>query len=204
MLDRIEHWATALDSAGLVSLPVWVVVAGAAFVLLLCVLTLLRAGPEGRSASMLALLLIIVLAGWWWGRDYVVARDRAAEQRALDTRAFELAARAFAPGSALGCLDAIAGEALAGACEKALFATPEATAAARRINAAPSAGCEIPVGSRAIWRSGRSMRASKLIRRAGRRPALAGWRALYLRHSPERRRKCRTTSTSLRHPRSRR
>src|SRR6516225_1457014 len=130
MLDRIEHWATALDSAGLVSLPVWVVVAGAAFVLLLCVLTLLRAGPEGRSASMLALLLIIVLAGWWWGRDYVVARDRAAEQRALDTRAFELAARAFAPGSALGCLDAIAGEALAGACEKALFATPEATAAA--------------------------------------------------------------------------
>jgi hypothetical protein len=130
MLDRIGHWATALDSAGVVSLPVWVVVAGAAFVLLLCVLALLRAGPEGRSASMLALLLIIVLAGWWWGRDYVVARDRAAEQRALDTRAFELAARAFAPGSALGCLDAIAGEALAGACEKALFATPEATAAA--------------------------------------------------------------------------
>src|SRR5262252_8335931 len=130
MLDRIGQWATALDSAGLVSLPVWVVVASAAFVLLLCVLALLRAGPEGRSASMLALLLIIVLAGWWWGRDYVVARDRAAEQRALDTRAFELAARAFAPGSALGCLDAIAGEALAGACDKALFATPEATAAA--------------------------------------------------------------------------
>jgi hypothetical protein len=34
------------------------------------------------------------------------------------------------PGSALGCLDAIAGETVEGACEKALFASPEATAAA--------------------------------------------------------------------------
>jgi hypothetical protein len=130
MLDRIGQWATALDAAGSVSLPVWGVVAGVVFVVLLCGLALLRTSPEGKSASMLSLLLISALAGWWWGRDYMIGRDRAAEQRALDARAFELATRAFTPGSALGCLDAIAGETVAGACEKALFATPEATAAA--------------------------------------------------------------------------
>jgi hypothetical protein len=51
-------------------------------------------------------------------------------QRALDARGFELATRAVMPGSALGCLDAIAGETVEAACEKALFASPEATAAA--------------------------------------------------------------------------
>src|SRR5262249_370070 len=57
-------------------------------------------------------------------------RDLAAAQRALDARGFELATRAFMPGSALGCLDAIAGETVEAACEKVLFATPEAAAAA--------------------------------------------------------------------------
>ena len=44
--------------------------------------------------------------------------------------AFDLATRALAPGSALACLDTIAGETVENACEKALFASPEATAAA--------------------------------------------------------------------------
>ena len=44
--------------------------------------------------------------------------------------AHELTARAIMPGSALACLDAMAGEAVESSCEKALFATPEATAAA--------------------------------------------------------------------------
>src|SRR5581483_5658802 len=49
---------------------------------------------------------------------------------ALDARASELSARALMPGSALSCLDALAGEAVEASCEKALFASPEATAAA--------------------------------------------------------------------------
>src|SRR5262249_15246087 len=57
-------------------------------------------------------------------------RVLGAEQRALDPRAFELGPRAFMRGWALGCLDAIAGETVEGACEKALFASPEASAAA--------------------------------------------------------------------------
>jgi hypothetical protein len=129
MLDRAGEWATALDLTGVVSLPVWAVAGIAAFVVLLCTLALVRAGAEGRGVPAIVLVLIVVLTGWW-ARDYFARRDLAGEQRTLDTRAFELTTRAFAPGSALGCLDAIAGETVEGACEKALFATPEATAAA--------------------------------------------------------------------------
>ena len=42
----------------------------------------------------------------------------------------ELTARAIAPGSALACLDAVANADVESACEKALFASPEAVAAA--------------------------------------------------------------------------
>ncbi len=52
------------------------------------------------------------------------------ERHALEARAFELMSRAMAPGSALACLDAVAGETFEASCEKAVFATPEATAAA--------------------------------------------------------------------------
>ena len=41
-----------------------------------------------------------------------------------------MTARAIMPGSALACLDALAGDAVENSCEKALFATPEATASA--------------------------------------------------------------------------
>src|SRR5215467_14330855 len=127
MLDRVGEWATALT--GVVSLPVWAVVGIGAVLALACALAFVRAGGEGRSVPVAVLVLIVALAGWW-ARDHFARSDLEAEQRALDTRAFELATRAFMPGSALGCLDAIAGEAVEGACEKALFATPEATAAA--------------------------------------------------------------------------
>src|SRR5215813_10978138 len=131
MLDRVGEWATALTDV--VSLPVWAVAAIGAVLVLACALAFVRAGGEGRSVPALILVLIlglvVALAGWW-ARDHFARRDLEAEQRALDTRAFELATRAFMPGSALGCLDAIAGETVEGACEKALFASPEASAAA--------------------------------------------------------------------------
>lgn len=56
-------------------------------------------------------------------------RDLGAERRAIEGRASELTSRAIAPGSALTCLDAVA-DVVESACEKALFATPEAVAAA--------------------------------------------------------------------------
>src|SRR5215831_1150297 len=130
MLDRVGESATALDLTGVVSLPVWAVAGIAAALVLACALAFVRAGGEGRSLPAVILVLIVVAVAGWWARDHFARRDLEAEQRALDTRAFELATRAFMPGSALGCLDAIAGETVEGACEKALFASPEATAAA--------------------------------------------------------------------------
>ena len=130
MLDRVGESATALDLTGVVSLPVWAVAGIATALVLACALAFVRAGGEGRSLPAVILVLIVVAVAGWWARDYFARRDLATEQRALDTRAFELATRAFMPGSALGCLDAIAGETVEGACEKALFASPEASAAA--------------------------------------------------------------------------
>jgi hypothetical protein len=51
-------------------------------------------------------------------------------------RATALGAQALAAGSPLACLDAIAGETVKAACEKALFATPAAVAAATSYTAA--------------------------------------------------------------------
>ena len=127
MLDRGGE--SALDLTGVVSLPVWAVVAIAAVLVLACALPLVRGRGEGASVAVAILVLILALAGWW-ARDHFARRDLAAAQRALDARGFELATRAFMPGSALGCLDAIAGETVEAACEKVLFATPEAAAAA--------------------------------------------------------------------------
>ena len=53
----------------------------------------------------------------------VQSRDHGADRRALELRAAELTARTLAPGSALACLDAVAGENVEAACEKALFAS---------------------------------------------------------------------------------
>src|ERR1700682_5957318 len=55
---------------------------------------------------------------------------RARRWLAHSARPFERATRALMPGSALACLDAIAGATVEDACEKSLFASPEATAAA--------------------------------------------------------------------------
>jgi len=128
MLDLIGEWATALDLTGLEFLPVWAVVGIATFVVLACVLALARGSTEGRSVLVLVLVLIVALTGWW-ARDHFGRREFAA-QRVLDARVFELAMHASTPGSPLGCLDAIAGETVEAACDKALFASPEATAEA--------------------------------------------------------------------------
>ncbi len=64
------------------------------------------------------------------------ARDSDAERQALQNRAQELAMRALAPGSALACLDGVAGASVEAACERALFASPAAVAAATSYSAA--------------------------------------------------------------------
>jgi hypothetical protein len=122
---------SAFDLAAVVALPLWTAAVIAAFFVVVCVLALVRGWPDGRSMTVVrvALVLIAALVGSVV-IDHVVRRDIAGDRHALDTLAHELTARAIMPGSALACLDAMAGEAVESSCERALFATPEATAAA--------------------------------------------------------------------------
>ena len=77
----------------------------------------------------IAVLLVAASMGWV-AVDLLAGRDPAGQRRSLDMRVLELTAQAMMPGSALACLDAIAGETVETSCEKAVFASPEATAAA--------------------------------------------------------------------------
>ncbi|MFA6265869.1 MAG: hypothetical protein WC670_09175 [Pseudolabrys sp.] len=62
--------------------------------------------------------------------DRMASDQRAARRMALLSRSDDLTARALASGSALPCLDAAAGDAIETACEAAIFASPQSTAAA--------------------------------------------------------------------------
>lgn len=63
-------------------------------------------------------------------RDQLTLDRQAAERRALLQRDAELTIGALAPGSALACLDAGAGETIENACESQVFADPQSTASA--------------------------------------------------------------------------
>src|SRR5581483_3362850 len=112
-------------------LPLWAAGALSALFVVFCLLAFGRAGREGMIGAVGRISLVLIGAAVAWvalGR--AAGTDVLAQRRALDARASELSARALMPGSALSCLDALAGEAVEASCEKALFASPEATAAA--------------------------------------------------------------------------
>src|SRR5712692_11679090 len=130
MFDYGEQ-VTGFDLTGAVMLPGWILAVVVALVVVVCALVAMRCGFDIRSTSVApiaAVFIVAVTAGWVL--DHLAARDLAAERRAVDARAFELKMRALAPGSALACLEATAGEMVQDSCEKALFASPETTAAA--------------------------------------------------------------------------
>jgi hypothetical protein len=87
-----------------------------------------RADTPGPAGAMWRVALVLIGALLTWA--LLDSREHAADRRAFDARAAELTARAIAPGSALACLDTVASSTIEAACEKALFASPEATAAA--------------------------------------------------------------------------
>jgi len=113
------------------SLSVWAAGALAALLVVVCVFSFIHAGRGGRIvvAARMALILVGAVAGFLaleaWSR-----LDLRSERRALDARAQELFMRAAMPGSAFACLDPLVGDVVESACEKAVFQTPEATAAA--------------------------------------------------------------------------
>jgi len=102
----------------------------AGIVALVCAAAVVRGRSEAGKLVVQVAAVVLLAWGGWWGLQQLARRDLAAERSALDARALELATRALMPGSALACLDAMAGETVEDSCEKAVFATPEATAAA--------------------------------------------------------------------------
>jgi hypothetical protein len=131
-MSGFEHWPVGHDSmTGTFMLLLWAAGVATALVIVIGVLAL----REFAMRDTIAVLLrtATVLAGavlvWAW-LDTSMLREYAAERRALDARATELTARAIAPGSALACLNAVDNEAVVIACEQALFASPQAVAAA--------------------------------------------------------------------------
>lgn len=118
---------TGLDLSGAIALPPWMLAFLAAAAIVGCAFLAMRGM---HRVSILSVVAACVIAGTVvWVFDRLGARDRAAEQRSLDEHAFELKLRALSPGSPLACLEGVA-PAIQDACEKALFASPETTAAA--------------------------------------------------------------------------
>jgi hypothetical protein len=113
---------------GLLSTPL--VLAGlAALLAVMLILAVLRAGIA-RRLLLPVVMLVVVGVGLMALLDRMAEADRAAERRALTQRYANLTTQALAPGSALACLDGVAGEAVENACEKTVFAGPQNTAAA--------------------------------------------------------------------------
>lgn len=118
-------------ATGTFTVPWWGAIALAALIVALSVVAILRAGGA-RTVTVVAqaCALAVVVFGGWAILERIDQRERADERRTFDTRVADLAARAMAPGSALGCLDPLIADALDEACEKAIFNNPESVAAA--------------------------------------------------------------------------
>jgi hypothetical protein len=132
MSDSLGSWIPGLDPlTGTLTLPLWAAGAVTALFVVFCALALGRAGREGLVGGVARIALVLVGAVvTWFALEGTSKQDAAAERRALEARAGVLATRATMPGSPLACLDAMAGDTVEGACERTLFATPEAMASA--------------------------------------------------------------------------
>ena len=103
--------------------PMWLTLAAAAFFGLVVLITLLRAEKSVANGALTVItLLAIGVAVAATIRDYGPTGRTSAEIRGT--------ASATASLPALACIDELAGDAVASACEKMVFASPESTAAA--------------------------------------------------------------------------
>jgi hypothetical protein len=122
------------------ALRLWIAAGAAAALVAICAVAFSRfrahAPSDAARAGVIALGAVLGATMTWALLSHSTMRDHDAERRTLETRAQELSSRALAPGSALACLDAVAGDNVDAACEKALFASPAAVAAATSYAAA--------------------------------------------------------------------
>lgn len=122
---------------GLSALRLWVAAGSSALLVFVCALAL--DWTRTRTVARVSIVVVGAVLGAtlaWAFLAGASVRDLNAERRDLEMRSAELASRAMAPGSALGCLDNLAGETVDAACEKALFASPSSVAEASAYSAA--------------------------------------------------------------------
>src|SRR6187549_3181767 len=107
-------------------------VAGAlAALFFVMVILAVRRVSQGHASRIVAPVLAIAVAGVAvFGILDRLMRSERAEDRALLERNSQLSLSATAPGSALSCLDGLAGEEIENACEKSVFADPQSAARA--------------------------------------------------------------------------
>ena len=100
----------------------------AALFVVMVVMAVRRATASRLAVPLFAALVAgVALVGILAGLAHY---ERAAEQHALLERNLQLSLSATAPGSALSCLDGLAGEEVENACEKSVFADPQSAARA--------------------------------------------------------------------------
>ncbi|MFB6419785.1 MULTISPECIES: hypothetical protein [Bradyrhizobium] len=124
-------WATSLDQIWRSpAFPMWMTLAAAGFFGLILLITLLRADRSVANGALTVItLLSIAIAGAATVRIYGPAgHDSPTEARAQGAVVASL--------PALSCLDDLAGDAVAVGCERALFGSPDAAAAAVSYTAA--------------------------------------------------------------------
>jgi hypothetical protein len=117
-------------------LRLWIAAGSAAVLVAICAVAFNGLRTNAARAGVVALSALVGVAVIWALLGSPIAQDHGADRRALEMRAQELATRTLAPGSALACLDAVAGENVDAACEKALFASAATVAAATSYAAA--------------------------------------------------------------------
>jgi hypothetical protein len=118
-------------ATGALTIPIWAVGAVAAVFLVLIMLAIAQAGTSTvMNALFRTSIVVAVLSAGWIYVQHTEEQAHAVARRSLDERAAALLARAVAPGSALSCLNELAGDAVETACEKAVFGSPESVSAA--------------------------------------------------------------------------
>ena len=115
---------------GTSALRLWVAAGSAALIIVFSVLAFFWSHSGALRAGFVILGAVLGAAMTLAFLDRAALGDRIAERRTLELRAEDLSAHALAPGSALACLDASAGESVEAACEKALFVSPASVASA--------------------------------------------------------------------------
>jgi hypothetical protein len=118
-------WAASLDHMWRSpAFPMWLTLAAAAFFAIVALITLLRAEKSVANGALTVITLLAVGIA-------VAATIRGYGPASRATSGEVGSAQSSVAGlAALSCIDDLAGEAVESACERAVFASPEATAAA--------------------------------------------------------------------------